>query len=204
MSPGLEEQTLGEFLRALADRTPTPGGGAVAATSLALAGAMAHMAVVYSQGRNSLSSFESLHREAVHVLSDLPSEALDMAQQDADAYANLNDLWKRESDDPIRIDGWDEAVDGAIDAPMKVMQKAYVTLELLSRLVDATTPMLRSDLAVSAIMTESAARSAHCNVLINLPNLTDQNRAEVIKRAAAASLENCRRLTRTIEHDCQT
>ncbi len=111
------KQPLGDFLQQLADRTPTPGGGAVAAYSLATAAAMAHMAVSYSHGRTSLKPFESLHKEAMGYLSTLPSKALQMGQQDAEAYARLNDLWKLKEDDPIRLKGWDQAVHGAIEAP---------------------------------------------------------------------------------------
>ncbi len=203
MSPDLQSQTIGDFLKELSERTPTPGGGAVAATSLALAASMAHMAVNYSQGRKSLQSFDPLHTEAMALLATLPSEALQMAREDAQAYGRLNDLWKLQEDDPVRIEGWDQAVDGAINAPVKVMRQAHATLELLSRLVEATTPMLLSDLAVAAITAESAARSAHWNVLINLPSVRDATHAESVKCDAEALLEACSRLTRLIEQGCR-
>tara|TARA_B100001121_G_C18182677_1_gene386404 strand:- start:126 stop:512 length:387 start_codon:yes stop_codon:yes gene_type:complete len=125
-----------------------------------------------------------------------------MAQQDADAYGRLNELWKLKEDDPIRAEGWDQAVDGAIDAPLDVMRQAHEMLELLSRLVEATTPMLLSDLAVAAITAESAARSAHWNVSINLPSVRDAADAQRIKADAEGILEDCSRLTRLVEQGC--
>ena len=82
MSLDLKEVTLAGFLTCLADRTPTPGGGAVAAVSLAIAGAIGHMAIAYSKGRSSLAEYDSLHDEAMSSLSSLATSALDLAEQD--------------------------------------------------------------------------------------------------------------------------
>ncbi len=204
MSSELEKQSIGGFLQQLADRTPTPGGGAVAATSLATAAAMAHMAVSYSHGRATLQSFDALHKEAMDILSTLPSKAMQLADQDATAYGQLNQLWKLKEDDPVRLEGWDQAVKGAIDAPLEVMRQAMEMLELVSRLVEATTPMLISDLAVAAITAESAARSAHWNVLINLPSVRDAAHGESLESNASEMLERCSTLTRSIEQGCRS
>ncbi len=203
MSRELGKHSIEDFLQQLADRTPTPGGGAVAATSLATAAAMAHMAVSYSHGRASLKAFDALHKEAMEKLSVLPSTSLQMAHQDAVAYGKLNDLWKLEEDDPIRQRDWKQAVQAAIDAPLDVMRHAREMLELLSRLVQATTPMLLSDLAVAAITAESAARSAHWNVLINLPSMADSEHAQNIRLDALDILDGCSALTRSIEQGCR-
>lgn len=191
MSLDLGEKTVAGFLADLADRTPTPGGGAVAAASLALAGAIGHMAVAYSRGRSSLASFDALHEEALATLSTLQARALDLAEQDATAYARLNALWKLPEDDPARTAGWDEAVEDAIAAPLAVMRESGSVLELLQTLVEATTPMLRSDLAVSAITAESAARAAAVNVNINLPSVSDPGRAEKYREEAGSHLATC-------------
>lgn len=202
MSLDLREVTLSGFLAALADRTPTPGGGAVAAASLAIAGAIGHMAVTYSRGRSSLASFESLHEEALAALASLSPRALDLAEQDAAAYARLNKLLKRPEDDPKRAADWDEAVEAAISAPMAVMREADAVLELLERLVEATTPMLRSDLAVAAITAEAAARSANWNVRINLPSVSDVARSDSHRSDAEDILARCTNAAANIESEC--
>ena len=202
MSLDLREVTLSGFLAALADRTPTPGGGAVAAASLAIAGAIGHMAVAYSRGRSSLASFESLHEEALAALASLSPRALDLAEQDAAAYARLNKLLKLPEDDPKRAADWDEAVEAAISAPMAVMREADAVLELLERLVEATTPMLRSDLAVAAITAEAAARSANWNVRINLPSVSDVARSDSHRSDAEDILARCTNAAANIESEC--
>ena len=202
MSLDLKEVTLAGFLACLADRTPTPGGGAVAAASLAIAGAIGHMAIAYSKGRSSLAEYDSLHDEAMSSLSSLATSALDLAEQDAQAYAQLNDLFKRSKDDPIRIKGWDDAVDAAIAAPLTVMQEADELLQLLERLIVATNPMLHSDLAVAAISAEAAARSANCNVRINLPSVSDVTNAEACRGKADEILDRCRAAASRIECEC--
>ena len=202
MNMDLGEMTFSSFLAALAERTPTPGGGAVAAASLALSGAIGHMAIAYSRGKDSLASFDSLHEEALAALSNLQTLALDLAEQDATAYAQLNALWKLPENDPARSTGWDEAVEAAIAAPLAVMRESGSIVELLGRLVEATSPMLRSDLAVSAIMAEAAARAASLNVHINLPAVSDAARAEKYREEAASLLASCRARAAEVESAC--
>lgn len=202
MTLDLKTVTLTGFLEQLAERTPTPGGGAAAAASLAIAGAIAHMAIIYSKGRAALSDHDSLHDEALSSLSQVTNRALDLAEADAVAYGGLNDLFKRAEDDPVRVQGWDAAVHAAIEAPLQVMQESDALLQLLERLIEATSPMLRSDLAVAAITAEAAARSANCNVRINLPSVSDADRAGELGDLADGILERCRSAAGRVESTC--
>ena len=177
MSFDLRNASVTNYLSALSERTPTPGGGAVAGTSLATAAAIAHMAIIFSKGRKSLASFEDRQDEALDALKTMQDRGLDLAEADAEAYARLNLLWKLPKDDPGRIADWDDAVEAAIDAPARVMETGVQLLALLEDLIEATSPMLRSDLAVAAITAEAAVRSAAWNVRINLSSVTDSEQA---------------------------
>ena len=203
MSHDLPGTPLGEFLEALAARTPTPGGGAVAGTSLATAAAIAHMALVFSQGRKSLAAFAEVHEKALTRLSDLKARGLELAAQDAAAYEQLNTLWKLPEDDPERTRGWDDAVEAAIAAPRAVLGEAAELLAALEGLVDATTPMLRSDLAVAAITAEAAGRSAAWNIRINLPSVSDVARADAHRDDMTRLIDQCRASAATVEAACQ-
>jgi formiminotetrahydrofolate cyclodeaminase len=195
---------LEQYLAALADRTPAPGGGAVAAATLATAAAIAHMAVVFSQGRKSLNAHATLHEQALATLAAMQPRGLAMADDDAAAFATLNGLWQLPEDDPIRQAGWDAAVEAAIAAPMQVIQQAHQLLELLSQLPEATSPMLQSDLAVAAITAEAAARSACWNVRINLSSISDPEQATAHRRAAESTVAACQSLAERVEAACQS
>lgn len=191
--------TVREFVQALGDKSPTPGGGAVAAVAAALAAAVSRMVVSYSAGRTSLAEHAELHEEALRTLSELAETALSAATEDARAFRELNELWKLPEDDERRQREWDAAVRGAIDAPMKVLGAAAGVVHLLVRLHGATNRMLDSDLAIGAILGHAAARSAACNVRINLPHLSDAEEAARIGQEVAQVLDRSAAMAQAVD-----
>lgn len=185
----LSDLTVDALLDSIEAKTPVPGGGAVAALTMALGAALARMVVSYSQGRKTLAEHADLHAEAVTTLGRLRAAALDGAAEDARAYAKLNELWKLDADDEQRRRELPDAVRGAIAAPRDVMDACVRLLELLARLDGATNRMLRSDLVIAAILAEAAARSAACNVRVNLPLLEDHDESETLEREVAEVLD---------------
>ena len=200
ISPG--DQPLRTFLADLADVTPTPGGGAVAGISLATAGAIGHMAIAFSARRSALREFAALHEESLEALDRVQERGLELATADARAFAQLNGLWKLAEDDPEREAGWDDAVAAAIAAPAAILSEAVDLTTRLTGLVPATSPMLRSDLAVAAITAESAARSAAWNVRINLPLVRSVEDAARERGRLEEHLHRCTALTREVEDAC--
>ncbi len=171
----LDDLTVQELLSQIAAKTPAPGGGAVAPVVMALGAALGQMVLRFSEGKKSLAGHEELHREAIAAMEKFSNNALDLAEQDANAYSALNALWKLERDDPARKAQWADAVAAAIDAPMRVLVACNELLEMLDRLVGKTNKMLGSDLAIAAVLAEAAARAAAWNVRINLPLLDDDD-----------------------------
>ena len=78
-----------DLVGAIAAKTPTPGGGAVAAITSALAAALGEMVVQYSRSRPSLAEHEHVHNEALRTLADLQHSALLLADTDAEAFGQL-------------------------------------------------------------------------------------------------------------------
>ena len=204
MSFDLRNASVTDYLSSLSERTPTPGGGAVAGTSLATAAAIAHMAIIFSKGRKSLASFEDRQDEALDTLKTMQDRGLDLAEADAEAYARLNLLWKLPKDDPGRIADWDDAVEAAIDAPTRVMETGVQLLALLEDLIEATSPMLRSDLAVAAITAEAAVRSSAWNVRINLPSVTDSEQAAAHRETMDHRIAAGQASAAAVEAGCQS
>jgi len=198
----IEEQTLAAFLDDLAAKSPTPGGGAVAALASAVAASLARMVVSYSIGKKSLASFDALHQQTLEQLESMGRQAMALAEADAIAYGKLNDLWKLDKADPRRLREFPQAVQAAIDAPMAVIDSAESMLRLLKKLVGATNTMLASDLAIAAILAEAAARAAAWNVRINLPQVADLSLREAQERRVQESLDAARSLCSMIEQAC--
>lgn len=199
---GFADQSVREFLDAVAAKQPTPGGGAVASVVAALAAALGRMVVNYSVGKKSLANHEALHREALGSLQELANRAMQLAEDDATAYGRLNVLWKLDKDDPKRVAEFGDAVEQAIAAPHAVLHACMETLRLLKRQCGATSASLASDLAMAAILAEAAARSAAWNVRINLPLLEDETVRETFTRTISRSLSDATAMAREIETAC--
>ena len=193
------EVTLAAFIEALGARSPTPGGGAVASLVSALGAALGEMVVAYSAGKKKLAEHDADHRAALEELNMLARESLDLADRDARAYAALNALWKLDRDDPKRREAWPGAVKAAIAAPREVMEVALRTIERLQALCGRTNRMLDSDLAIAAVLAETAARTAAWNVRINLPLLDDRSERASFEAHLAESLTRARDAAQEIE-----
>jgi formiminotetrahydrofolate cyclodeaminase len=198
----LDDLTIREFLDSLAAKAPTPGGGAAAALLAALAAALAQMVVNYSVGKKSLAQHEPLNRAALESLGKHAANALQLARADAAAYARLNELLKRPEGDAQRAREMPAAVQSAIDAPHQVMRAAVEMLRQMQQLCGTTNVMLKSDLAIAAVIAEAAARAAAWNVRINLPLLDSESHAAGIKSQIEELLQGAHRLSADIETAC--
>jgi methenyltetrahydrofolate cyclohydrolase len=199
----IEQQTIVAFLNDLAAKSPTPGGGTVAALTGALAAALARMVVNYSVGKKSLEAFNEAHRRSLLQLESCTARAMDLAEADAVAYARMNDLWRLDAADPKRVREYPAAVQAAIDAPLAVLDSSIEMLDLLGGLVTTTNKMLASDLAIAAILADAAARSAAWNVRINLPQVGDAGLRNTIERHVAQALAKGKALSEAVERACQ-
>ena len=198
----IENSTIGDFLRSLGEKTPTPGGGAVAALTQALAAALGQMVVNYSIGKKTLAAFDKQNRTMLEQLEAIGQRSLTLAEADMEAYARLNELWKLPADDPRRMREFDTAVQAAIDAPQAMLESAVHAVDLLGSLTSTTNPILKSDLAIAAVLAEAAARAAAWNVRINLPQLTDATRRRAIDDRVNTMLKHVATLCHNIENAC--
>ncbi|HMN42270.1 MAG TPA: cyclodeaminase/cyclohydrolase family protein [Phycisphaerales bacterium] len=172
-SSSLRSRPLGEFLSTLAAKSPTPGGGAVASTTGAIAASLAHMVVAYSLNKKSLAEHQPALQQASAALLRTSDLFLALAEEDAAAYAQYNELSRLPETDPRRAAELPGALAASINAPRAVLGASADLLRLLESLRPITNPHLRSDLAIAAVLAEAAAKSAHWNIHINLPNLPD-------------------------------
>jgi methenyltetrahydrofolate cyclohydrolase len=166
------ERPVARFLDDVAARTPAPGGGAVAAVSVAAAAALVSMA----------ARFSSSQVEGAAELADradaLRARALTLADEDAAAYAAVLDARRRAREtghDPARREGGDDVVDGekralhgAARVPLETAECAAEVAALGQRLVADGKPELTGDAATAVFLCEGAARAAAALVRANV------------------------------------
>ena len=86
----------------------------------------------------------------------------------------------------------------ATEAPYKVMELSLEGLEITEKLVGKSNKMAVSDLGVAAACFLAACKSAWLNVKINLPYLTDKDRAQAFEKGGRNILEKVTELSEKI------
>lgn len=198
----LAAQTLGDFLESLAARTPAPGGGATACVAGALAAAQARMVVAYSLGKKTSDADRAELQPAADALAQHQTALLASADEDAAAYSALSALMKRPEDDPARQEQWGAAVEAAVSIPLEVAERCHDLLRIIKAQQARTNPRLASDLAIAALLAETAVASAVWNVRINLPLLDDPQRRRTLDQTAAALVEQAGKAAGEITRRC--
>jgi formiminotetrahydrofolate cyclodeaminase len=200
--PRLEDHTLAAFLEAIADKTPTPGGGAVASATGATAAALAGMVVAYSLGKKNLAEHQPVLERASGALTRAREIFLELAEEDAAGYALLNELLKLPESDPRRAREMPTAIASALAPPRAATAAAADLLRHIESLAPITNRHLRSDLAIAAVLAESAAKAAYWNVGANLSLLTDPAEREKVADEARSLVADAEKRRAGVEKAC--
>ncbi len=184
----LKRQSFEDFLNAIAARTPTPGGGAVAASTGALACAMGRMVIAYSAKAKTPEADRAAIEAVLDNLRHIDERLRDSILLDADAYRTMtvaaNQFEKSSA-------AYQETVLAAIAVPMDIAALSSQSLEILDEFKNRSSRYLRSDLGVSAVLAEATARAAAYSVWVNLPELADAARAKELKQEISTMLGEC-------------
>jgi formiminotetrahydrofolate cyclodeaminase len=198
---GIAPMSVAGFLDALAAKTPAPGGGASACVAGALAAAQAEMVVAYSLGKKNLAEHQGRLESARAALAATRTVLLELADEDAAAYAELNRLQKLPEGDPARR-GEPAATRRCVEIPAAALAACVNMLRLLADLPAITNKQLRSDLAIAATLAEAAARACDWNVRINVSFVTGQDWATKIAAEAARELKVAADLAAGVQRAC--
>jgi methenyltetrahydrofolate cyclohydrolase len=193
------------MLDLIAAKTPSPGGGYVAAAVGALSAALAGMVLAYSTDKPSLAEHSESNAQAATHFTRARAMLLQLAHEDALAYQQLSEFQQRpegEQDAEALL----EAAQLATLAPLSSAGVCADLLRVLESLPGTTNPWLASDLAIAAILADAAVRSCLWNVRVNLPTL--QKQGESPERIAALGkqieelLAGAQKRAATIEKHC--
>ncbi len=171
--PATDQQPIGAWLDQLAAKSPTPGGGAVAALTAAIASALGSMVIAYTRGKKAFHDHDQHLAEAHDRLANIRTMLLSLAAEDERAYARLNALMRLPDDHPDRVAHWAEAVHNAIDVPRAGLATCVSLARLLHSLKDRSNKWLARDLAIASDLAAAGARAFSFNVIVNLPQLDD-------------------------------
>ena len=193
--------TLGGFVDALASAEPVPGGGSASAVAASLGGALVAMVAGLSQGRMKWAEHAALHAETAETGRRLAAHLLDLADQDADAYATFAAALKlpkgTEAEIAERRAAMRAAARRAADVPMETLEACLAVVAAAESLAGRCNTNAASDIGVAALLAEAAAHGAAANVLVNLPSVGDDEYAARMTDRAKLVLDEIERLAAT-------
>ena len=187
-----------EVLRSIGSSDPTPGGGSVAALSLAHAHSLAMMVARLTEGKK---KWAEGHEVAQYVISESQvgmAEAMRLAEIDAEAFESVMAAYRLPSDTEDqkteRTKSIRDATIGAAEAPLATASGARKLLSSLEKLCVSCNANALTDLASASELSLSAVKMAAMNVRINLEfiegddvdRLASQINKVVLKSSASA------------------
>ncbi len=183
MPTSFSQMRVEEFLEQTASKQPTPGGGAVAAVTGALGAALGQMVLAYSLGKKSLVAHQPMMEQTMLVLGRARGKFIELAEEDARAYSVVNELMRLPETDPRRVAEWADAVAASVRPPMAALGLACECARVLRELCGRTNTFLKSDLAIAGVLAEACAAAAKWNVVVNVPQLPEAERAKMLAEA---------------------
>jgi glutamate formiminotransferase/formiminotetrahydrofolate cyclodeaminase len=174
----LAKMNLREFCNETLSDSPAPGGGSVAALMGALGASLGGMVANLSAGKRGWDDqLEYFSNWAVKA-QQLKDELLALVDEDTAAFNKVMDAFAlpKESaeEKAARAATIAQATKYAAEVPLKVMETASKSYELLAEMAERGNPASVSDVGVGALATRACIEGAALNVRINLAQLKDE------------------------------
>jgi formiminotetrahydrofolate cyclodeaminase len=169
---GLMNEGYMDVLRSIASSEPTPGGGSVAALSLAHAHSLSLMVARLTLAKEKWAEGHDAAKASIELSEPALEEAIHLAISDSEAFESVMSAYrlpKETEDEKIqRSEEIRNATIGAALAPLNTASSAQKLLSNLEKQSASCNPNALTDLASASEMALSAAKIASLNVRINL------------------------------------
>ena len=193
------EQTLADFIAALAAPTPTPGGGAAAAMSGATAAALVEMVAGLSLKKSPDGADAALQQRVAAQMRTIRDDLLRLADDDARAYDGFIQAARlpkvEEGEREARGRAMSAAAERAAAVPLQTLRAISAVAEAARSLTNRSLLSAASDLDVALRFARAAGLSAAENVEANLPFIDNPETRATLANQTAAALAALERLT---------
>jgi methenyltetrahydrofolate cyclohydrolase len=167
---------MADWLDDLGARTPTPGGGAVAALCAASSAALLEMVANYTTG-GKWADREDAMRAVIAEVTELRARAAQLAEHDVAAFGAVGAAYGLPKATPeekaARSDAIQRATQGAAEPPRQVGRLATRLVVLADEMVDPANPNVLSDVGIAAATARAALSGSVTNIVVNAAYLTD-------------------------------
>jgi glutamate formiminotransferase/formiminotetrahydrofolate cyclodeaminase len=173
------ESTIREFSDRLASSDPVPGGGSACAVVASLAASLVAMVARLSLDRPRYAEHRELHERAIVAADRSRVRLLELADEDAAAYAAFGAARKFPRETLVEKSKRDNAIARAAllasEVPLEVCRESVAIIELAMKLAGRSNVNAASDLDVAVLLARASLDGAGANVRVNLPALDDES-----------------------------
>jgi glutamate formiminotransferase / formiminotetrahydrofolate cyclodeaminase len=186
-SKSLLKMNLREFCNETLSDSPAPGGGSVAALMGALGASLGGMVANLSAGKRGWDDKLQYFSDWAVKAQKVKDELLFLVDEDTNAFNKVMDAFglPKGSDEEkkARSTAIESATKYAAEIPLKVMETAAKSYDLLAEMAEKGNPASISDVGVGAGATRACIDGAALNVRINLGQLKDEKfKSELSKK----------------------
>jgi formiminotetrahydrofolate cyclodeaminase len=187
-------QTIQQFLEVLSSKQPVPGGGGASALAGALGTALGLMVGNLTVGKKKYAEVEGDVIRMMEELSKLQSEMVSLADEDAKVFAPLAASYglpaNTEEEKANKAAVMEENLLAASLVPVRIMEAAVKSLDILEELEQKGSVMAVSDVGVAVQFIRTALTGAVMNVYINTKSMKNREVAGEMNEKAGQMLQN--------------
>ena len=191
-----------DVLRSVASSEPTPGGGSVAALSLAHAHSLSLMVARLTLAKEKWEEGHDAAKATIELSEPALEEAILLAISDSEAFQSVMSAYRlpKETEDEKkqRSEEIRNATIGAALAPLNTASSAQKLLSNLEKQSAACNPNALTDLASASEMALSAAKIASLNVRINLEYIEGED-VDLLTSKINTVVERCKKSANNVE-----
>ena len=203
----LLKMDLRQFCNETLSDSPAPGGGSVAALMGALGASLGGMVANLSAGKRGWDDKLKYFSDWAVKAQQLKDELLFLVDEDTAAFKKVIEAFAlpKESTEEkaARSAAIESATKDAAEVPLKVMETASKSYQLLSEMAEKGNPNSISDVGVGALATRACVEGASLNVRINLGQLKDEKfksaLVEKVRKISTASDAQFKKISQIVE-----
>jgi formiminotetrahydrofolate cyclodeaminase len=198
----IKTQSLNQFLDEVASRSPTPGGGSVAALSGALGAALTSMVCHLTIGKKKYADVQQEMEAILKRSEEHRASFSELVEKDTEAFDSVMKAFslpkETEEEKTKRASAIEEATKEATLVPLKVMELCAEALSLTKIVAEKGNPNSISDAGVSALMIHAACEGAALNVRTNVGTLRDKPFIEETRAKTTMLLNKVESMTKEV------
>lgn len=189
----LIDLSISDFVNETASESPAPGGGSVSALSAALGIGLGAMVANLSADKRGWEDKTALFSDWAGKAQVIKEDLLLLIDEDTNAFNAIMAAFQlpKSSDEEKakRSEAIENASVYATEIPLRTMQVAYKSVEILKAMVEQGNPNSITDAGVGLLCIKTAVRGAYFNVMVNAKGLKDREKANAFASEAKALLK---------------